>query len=181
MSGMHLPPTPSQTVGPYLSLGLAPLERRRLAEPGSPSAVKVTGRLLDGAWAPVPDGMVEIWQADPRGDYPAGPSGWSGWGRSLTDAEGRYAFDTVKPGRVATSDGGWQAPHLDMLVFARGLLRPVRTRLYFPDEQSANEADPVLAGVPAERRHTLIATDTGGALQFDIRLQGEDETVFFGC
>jgi protocatechuate 3,4-dioxygenase, alpha subunit len=124
--------------------------------------------VLDGAGDPVPDALVEIWQADEQGRYRAD----FGWGRSGCDLDGRYAFVTVKPGSV---EG--QAPHLTMLVFARGLLKPVLTRMYFPDEQAANADDPVLAAL--DDGSSLIARPTNGGLEFDIRLQGEAETVFF--
>ena len=124
--------------------------------------------MLDGAGDPVSDAMVEIWQADASGEYRPD----FGWGRSGTDDEGRYRFVTVKPGAV---DG--QAPHVSVLVFARGLLKPVLTRMYFPDE--ANGADPVLATVPAGERGLLIAAPVGDVLLFDIQLQGEEQTPFF--
>jgi len=116
----------------------------------------------------VPDAMVETWQADERGEYRTD----FGWARCGTDLEGRFSFRTAKPGRV---DG--QAPHLEVLVFARGLLKPVLTRMYFPDED--NGADPVLAAVAPERRATLVAVPEGDGLRFDVHLQGERETVFF--
>jgi protocatechuate 3,4-dioxygenase alpha subunit len=156
--------TPSQTVGPYFALGL--LDRR--ANDLVPEGIRITGRVLDGAGEPVPDAMVEIWQADEDGRYR--PE--FGWGRSGCDAEGGFSFVTRKPGRVQG-----QAPHLSVLVFARGLLKPVRTRMYFPDEEAANTTDPVLSAVDDAR--TLIAHSTEDGLEFDIHLQGEDETVFF--
>ena len=154
-------PTPSQTVGPYFALGLAP-------RTGS-GAIRLQGRVLDGAGEPVPDALVELWQADAEGRY----RGDFGWARSGTDAEGRYAFEIVKPGPV-----GGQAPHLTMLVFARGLLKPVLTRMYFPDEEDANAADRVLQGA-GEGQASLVARSLDGALEFDVRLQGDDQTVFF--
>ena len=177
-------PTPSQTVGPYLEIGLTPLDRSEVVAPGTPGAVTIAGQVLDGAGRPVPDAVVELWQADPDGRFAgdADGGGFPRWfGRSSTDAEGRYRFVTVKPGPVRLRTGVPQAPHLELLVFARGLLRPVRTRAYFPDEHAANEADPVLLGVPAERRRTLVAVAEGDGLRFDVRLQGSDETVFFAC
>jgi protocatechuate 3,4-dioxygenase alpha subunit len=157
-------PTPSQTVGPYFSLGLLD----RAANELMPGGLRISGRVFDGAGDPVPDALVEIWQADEEGRYRPD----FGWGRSGCDGEGRYAFVTAKPGSV---DG--QAPHLTMLVFARGLLKPVLTRLYFPDEQAANADDPVLAAL--EDGSSLVARPTNDGLEFDIRLQGEAETVFF--
>jgi protocatechuate 3,4-dioxygenase, alpha subunit len=167
---MTLPLTPSQTVGPYFAIGLSRRPEHELVPSGSDGAVVLSGTVLDGDGAPVPDAMVEIWQADPSGAYVAG----FGWGRSGTDADGRYSFVTVKPGRV---EG--QAPHLLMLVFMRGLLKPALTRVYFPDEAETNEADPVLAGVPEEQRARLVATVDGDALRFDLRMQGEEQTPFF--
>jgi protocatechuate 3,4-dioxygenase alpha subunit len=156
--------TPSQTVGPYFALGL--LDRR--ANELVPEGIRITGRVLDGAGEPVPDAMVEIWQADDCGRYRHD----FGWGRAGCDAEGRFSFVTRKPGPV---EG--QAPHLSVLVFARGLLKAARTRMYFPDEEAANATDPVLSAVDDARR--LIARSTEDGLEFDIHLQGEDETVFF--
>jgi protocatechuate 3,4-dioxygenase alpha subunit len=178
-------PTPSQTVGPFLSMGLQPLEREDVVPGGTPGGLELSGSVLDGAGAPVPDAVVELWQAAPDGTFSptAGRDGDESWfGRSLTDSDGRFRFVTVKPGRVGLDDGRLQAPHLELLVFARGLLRPVRTRAYFPDEPAANASDPVLNGVPEDRRRTLVATAAGnGSLRFDVRLQGADETVFFAC
>lgn len=156
--------TPSQTVGPYFGLGLLHPTANELVQGG----LRLTGRVLDGAGEPVPDAMVEIWQADEEGRYRPG----FGWGRSGCDEDGRYWFTTTKPGPV---DG--QAPHLTMMVFARGLLKPVLTRMYFPDEEEANARDPVLAGV--DEAATLVARTVENGLDFDIRLQGDGETVFF--
>ena len=164
---MSLPPTPSQTAGPYFSFGLCIAPQNEVVAGGD---VHVAGRILDGNRDPVADAMVEIWQADPDGEYRPD----FGWGRCGSDGEGRFSFVTVKPGRV---DG--QAPHLTVLVFARGLLKPVLTRMYFPDEAAANEADPVLSAVPAEDRATLVAEPDGGGLRFDVRLQGDGQTAFF--
>jgi protocatechuate 3,4-dioxygenase alpha subunit len=157
--------TPSQTVGPYFSLGLLDRPANELV----PGGLRVTGRVLDGAGEPVPDAMVEIWQADDEGRYRPD----FGWGRSGCDQDGRYSFVTCKPGAV-----GGQAPHLTMMVFARGLLKPVLTRMYFPDEEDANAADRILSAV--ESASTLVARPAGdGELEFDVRLQGDGETVFF--
>jgi protocatechuate 3,4-dioxygenase, alpha subunit len=180
----HLVPTPSQTIGPFLAIGMEPLEHRDVVAPGTEGAVTVGGTVLDGENAPVPDAMIELWQASPDGgfDATAGTGGDQPWfGRSLTDASGRYAFTTAKPAPVALRTGEPQAPHLELLLFARGLLRPVRTRVYFPDEAAANNADPVLRAVPPERRQTLVATPGSDGLTFDIRLRGAGETVFFAC
>ena len=165
--------TPSQTVGPYFSLGLFGRQANELSPSGTTGAVRLSGRVLDGAGEPVPDAMVEVWQADEEGRYRSD----FGWGRSGCDAEGRFTFVTVKPGRVADGSGGWQAPHLMVMVFARGLLRPVLTRMYFPDEDAANGDDHVLSAVVDGA--SLIARSTEDGLEFDVRLQGEDETVFF--
>jgi protocatechuate 3,4-dioxygenase alpha subunit len=156
--------TPSQTVGPYFSLGLLDPPAGELV----PRGIRITGRVLDGAGEPVPDAMVEIWQADEQGRYRSD----FGWGRSGCDQDGRYSFVTCKPGRVAG-----QAPHLTVMVFARGLLKPVLTRMYFPDEDDANAADRVLSAV--DDASTLVARAIDGGLEFDIRLQGDGETVFF--
>jgi protocatechuate 3,4-dioxygenase alpha subunit len=165
--------TPSQTVGPYFALGLFAHQANELAAPGTTGAVRVSGRILDGAGEPVPDAMVEVWQADADGRYRSE----FGWGRSGCDAEGRFSFTTVKPGRVADGSGGWQAPHLMVMVFARGLLKPVLTRMYFPDEDEANADDYVLSAVLDGS--SLVARPADDGLEFDIRLQGESETVFF--
>lgn len=174
-------PTPSQTAGPYLAIGLAPLAAHELVEPGSPGAVTISGRLLDGEGRGVPDGAIEIWQADPDGRFPPESApGWTGLGRCLTDEDGGYRFLTLKPGRLTGPGGEAQAPHLEVLVLARGLLRQVRTRMYFPDEAEANGRDPLLSAIPDPgRRATLVAAGEGGELHFDIRLQGPEETVFF--
>src|SRR5262245_56468287 len=163
-------PTPSQTVGPFFSFGLCGRPCSELVEPASAGALRIEGRVLDGAGEPVPDAMVEVWQADETGGYRDD----FGWGRSGTDAEGRFEFVTVRPGRVER-----QAPHLTVLVFARGLLKQLHTRMYFPDEEEANAADPVLSAVAPADRATLVAEPADGGLLFDIRLQGERQTVFF--
>ena len=167
-------PTPSQTVGPFFSFGLCSDEKAALVPADTPEAIRITGRVLDGAGAPVPDAMVEIWQADAEGRYRPD----FGWGRSGCDAEGRYSLVTCKPGRVPDGNGGLQAPHLSLLVFARGLLKPVRTRLYFPGEE-ANADDRVLAAVPEPERSTLVARPHAGGLELDINLQGDEQTTFF--
>jgi protocatechuate 3,4-dioxygenase, alpha subunit len=164
-------PTPSQTVGPFFSFGLLDLERSQLVAPDDGEAIRIEGRVLDGDGEPVPDAMVEIWQADSEGRYVEG----FGWARSGCDADGGYSFVTRKPGRVPDAEGGLQAPHISVLVFARGLLKPVRTRMYFPDEES-NDEDRVLSSLPGEERARLIARP---GLQFDVRLQGPEQTPFF--
>jgi len=181
--------TPSQTAGPYLEIGLigGPISSR-LVDESDPRAIRLSGALLDGAREPVPDGLIEIWQANAAGRY-AHPAdareelpveeGFTGFGRSATDAAGRFALVTVKPGRVPWADGRLQAPHLLVGVFARGLLKRVATRMYFPDEETANAEDPVLLGLAPEERATLIAREDGGLLRFDIVLQGPGQTTFF--
>lgn len=163
-------PTPSQTVGPYLSLGLAWPDGHLVVPEGAPGSVVITGVLTDGTGAPVPDGVIETWQADPGGrfDHP-------GFGRCLTGVDGSYRIVTVKPGPI----GDGQAPHIDVSVLARGLLDRIVTRIYFPEEEAANAADPLLQTVPPDRRPTLVAVaGPAGSLRFDIRLQGAGETVF---
>jgi protocatechuate 3,4-dioxygenase alpha subunit len=174
--------TPSQTVGPFLSLGLTWPDGHLVVPEGTPGAIRISGVLLDGAGALVPDGVIETWQADPDGrfDHPDDPrgasgSGFGGFGRCNTDDEGRYRIVTLKPGAI----GDGQAPHINVTVLARGLLQHVVTRIYFPDEVEANAADPLLSSLPPERAATLVAQPAGeGELRFDIRLQGEGETVF---
>jgi protocatechuate 3,4-dioxygenase, alpha subunit len=164
---MNGPLTPSQTVGPFFGVGL-PFERgEQIVAPGSAGVLRIEGQVLDGNGQPVPDALLEIWQVG------------AGFGRSRTDPEGAFSFVAVKPSRTPAPDGRMQAPHLNVTVFARGLLRHVVTRLYFPDEAEANATDPVLNLVEPARRETLIATNCSGVLHFDIRLQGERETVFF--
>ncbi len=182
--------TPSQTVGPYFSMRLPWPDGPYVVPAGSPGAVTIFGRLYDGAGQPVPDGLIETWQADPagrfahpadpRGPLPGGDQGFRGFGRCPTGHDGSYQIVTRKPGPVPAGDGRVQAPHVDVSVFARGMLNRTVTRVYFPDEAAANSADPVLQAVPAGRRATLVAVPAGdGLLRFDIRLQGEGETVFF--
>ena len=180
--------TPSQTTGPYLEIGLlgGPISNH-LVDESDPRAIRISGVLLDGAGDPVPDGMVEIWQANAAGRY-AHPAddrdeiplekGFTGFGRSGTE-DGRFELVTVKPGRVPWVDGRLQAPHLLVGVFARGLMKRVATRMYFPDEETANAEDPVLVGLEPEERETLVARREEGALRFDIVLQGAGETTFF--
>ncbi|MEH1128777.1 protocatechuate 3,4-dioxygenase subunit alpha [Micromonospora sp. CPCC 206061] len=177
--------TPSQTVGPFLSIGLPWPDGPFVVLDADPSGFWVHGIVTDGAGDPVPDALVETWQADPQGcfDHPDDPrgavSGFRGFGRCPTDDTGRYAIRTLKPGPVPGPGGVPQAPHIDVSVLARGLLHRVVTRIYFADEPDANAADPVLLAVPADRRATLLAVPEDKGYRFDIRLQGEQETVFF--
>jgi len=189
--------TPSQTVGPFFKYGLTANGQYEwndaftgdlITPDATGERIRVEGRVFDGDGAPVPDAMLEIWQADSQGrfadsqDKRAQPnSKFRGFGRVGTDANGAFAFDTVKPGPVPDPDGIPQAPHLLLAVFARGMLRHLYTRIYFGDE-AGNSIDPVLALVPADRRATLVAKrKTGGnaVYTFDIHLQGDNETVFF--
>jgi protocatechuate 3,4-dioxygenase, alpha subunit len=160
-----LSPTPSQTVGPFFGFALPFPEDAEAAEPGA-AALRIEGQLLDGAGDPVSDGLLEAWQGDQ-------------FARCRTDSEGAFHFLVHRPAPVESRDGRMEAPHLEVTVFARGLLRQLATRVYFPDEEEANRVDPVLESIPAERRPTLIARSEGDVLHFDIRLQGQGETVFF--
>jgi protocatechuate 3,4-dioxygenase alpha subunit len=144
--------------------------------------------VYDGRGEPVTDSLIETWQADPEGRFAdlrghGGPSrlhGFRGFARyGAEDGDGRFEIVTVKPGVVPWPAGGQQAPHIDVSVFARGMLHRCVTRIYFADEAEANAADPVLSSVPADRRETLLAEPSDGGYRFDIRLQGPGETVFF--
>jgi protocatechuate 3,4-dioxygenase, alpha subunit len=184
-----LPPTPSQTVGPYFGFALPWADGPFVVAEDTPGAIRLQGVLLDGAGQPVPDGLIETWQADADGrfahpDDPRGAVAWSGFrgfGRCETDADGRYSIVTVKPGRVPGPGETLQAPHIAISVFARGLLQRLVTRVYFADEQQANREDPVLRGIRGGEalRRTLLAEPVDGGYRFDIHLQGQDETVFF--
>lgn len=187
---MSLQATPWQTVGPFFSIGFTWQYREDLAGPSvSGERVEIAGSILDGDGNPVPDGIVEIWQADSKGKY-AHPDdaqeksiepGFAGYGRVPTDEQGRFHFTTIKPGRVPGPNGKLQAPHLAISVFTRGLLRRLTTRLYFPDEPG-NAEDFALNLVESTRRATLIAkkiNGRAGALEWNIVMQGAGETVFF--
>ncbi|MBR0644733.1 protocatechuate 3,4-dioxygenase subunit alpha [Plastoroseomonas hellenica] len=196
----YLRETPSQTAGPYVHIGLIPRQagfdifENNLGEAAfDPTAegerIRIEGRILDGAGALVRDALVEIWQADASGRYPAqgmnDPSG-RGWARTGTDFEtGLWSFETIKPGRVPGRRGhGRMAPHINLWIVARGINTGLSTRLYFADEEAANAEDPVLGIVEQpERRRTLVARrevrDDRPCYVLDIRLQGEGETVFF--
>ncbi len=184
--------TPSQTVGPFFSIGFAWLERADLTEgaSGEPK-VSIHGRVLDGDEKPVPDAVLEIWQADADGRYAheedarerMAAGKFFGFGRVPVNDRGEFFFTTIKPGGVRGRDGTHQAPHLLVAVFMRGLLKGLITRIYFPDDP-ANGTDDVLSLVPVGRRGTLIAraeSEPGKTLVWDVHLQGDDETVFFDC
>jgi protocatechuate 3,4-dioxygenase alpha subunit len=191
----RLPETPSQTVGPYFSMRLAGEGENRLAPAGTPGErLRVEGRVLDGDRAHIEDALLEIWQANAGGRYRhaddtrdeiALEEGFTGFGRAASDfSTGEYWFETVKPGPVPDPEGEWQAPHLNVVIQARGMLLPSFTRIYFSDEAAANDHDMVLRMVPAARRSTLIAQLVEGTTdphvyRFDFKFQGDDETVFF--
>lgn len=191
---MSLQMTSSQTVGPYLHIGTDWLTIADLVGGNvSGERIVIEGRLLDGNGSPVADGLIEIWQANTHGKY-AHPddtrdlpleSGFRGFGRVPTDGNGFFRFATIKPGRVPGPNGTLQAPHIAVSIFARGLLKQLVSRIYFPDAEG-NADDPVLAMVPAERRGTLIARPVpgkAGVLEWNVVMQGEangqGETVFF--
>lgn len=176
-----LAPTPGQTVGPFFGYAL-PFDRGdELVPAGHPRAVRLHGTVYDGAGEPVPDAIVELWQADPEGRIPQvegsrARDGWTftGFGRTPVDDTGHYSFTTLRPG--PTAEG--RAPFFAVTVFARGLLHRLLTRAYLPLDDAAAAGDPVLVSVPEDRRHTLVAKPDEHGFVFDIRLQGEDETVF---
>jgi len=181
--------TPSQTVGPFFHVGLADKSSLgRLVRPDTKGErIRLQVRVLDGNGVPVPDALVELWQADADGIYvrPAdsstalAPHAFCGFGRLATGEDGACVFETIRPGRVPNAQGGLQASHINVCVFARGLLRQLYTRMYFAGDADL-EKDAILALVPGDRRHTLMAQSGGGEQwSFDIRLQGDGETVFF--
>ena len=164
MAGPRVP-TPSQTIGPFFGFALPFTGDADAVAPGA-GAHRIEGQVLDGAGEPVPDCLVEMWQGEQ-------------FARCRTDAEGAFHFNVRKPAVVRRPDGRVRAPHLNVTVFARGLLRHLATFVYFPDEEEANRADPVLELLEGGVGETLIARRDGGVLRFDIRLQGEGETAFF--
>jgi protocatechuate 3,4-dioxygenase alpha subunit len=185
---MSLRMSASQTVGPFFELGLSWLYRADIGpEANSGERLRIRGHVYDGDGASVPDAVLEIWQADTQGRFATTPEGavdsaaeFMGFGRVPVNADGAFEVRTLKPGRVpAHSAGQLQAPHLSITVLMRGLLMPVHTRLYFPDDP-ANAEDPVLRSVPEARRGTLNARAIAeNTLEWDVRIQGEHETVFF--
>ena len=191
----YLKETPSQTAGPYVHIGLAPgdagfdiyrqeLGRDVVGAQAEGERITIRGRVLDGIGAPVKDVLIEVWQANAKGIYPGQGEvepGFRGWGRIIPDFEsGEWIVETVKPGSVPYRDGRPMAPHISVWLVARGINVGLNTRLYFPEEEAANSVDPVLNLIEqVDRRQTLIAERTPDGYRFDIRLQGENETVFF--
>jgi protocatechuate 3,4-dioxygenase alpha subunit len=177
--------TPSQTVGPFFAIGLPWPDGPFVVEEGTPGAIWIRGLVTDGNGEPVPDALIETWQAGPDGrfEHPEDPrgaeGGFRGFGRCPTDEDGRFGILTLKPGPVPGPDGTTQAPHVDLSLFARGLLNRVVTRVYFADEPDANAQDPVLTSLPEDLSSTLLATPSDDGYRFDVVLQGERETVFF--
>lgn len=195
----YLKETPSQTAGPYVHIGLTPnfcdisgvydgdLGTAMVNDKTTGERITVAGRIFDGAGALVRDAVIEIWQADSAGLYNspsemrgAADPNFTGWGRCPTRAEdGVYSFETIKPGKVPFKDGRKQAPHITFWIVARGINIGLHTRMYFPEESEANAADPLLQRIEhRDRLATLIAARDGATYAFDIRLQGENETVF---
>lgn len=195
----YLKETPSQTAGPYVHIGLTPnfcditgvydsdLGTQMVNDKTLGERITVSGRIFDGAGALVRDAVIEIWQADSAGLYNspsemrgAADPNFTGWGRCPTRAEdGVYSFETIKPGKVPFKNGRKMAPHITFWIVARGINIGLHTRLYFPEEQEANAADPILARIEhRDRVATLIAARDGAKLSFDIYLQGPKETVF---
>jgi protocatechuate 3,4-dioxygenase alpha subunit len=159
-------PTPSQTVGPFFGFGLPFELGSQAVPPGSPGALRIEGQLLDGVGDPVPDGLLELWHG-------------AQFARCRTDTEGAFHFIVSKPAPLPGPDGRTQAPHLNLMVFGRGLLRHLATRIYFPDEEQANATDPILGRLDADARATLVARRDRDVLHFDVRLQGSGQTTFF--
>jgi protocatechuate 3,4-dioxygenase alpha subunit len=183
---LRLGATPSATVGPYLAIGLTWPDGIWAADEGTVGGVWIRCRVFDGADQVVPDALVETWQADPDGGFaspedPRGAAsypGFRGYARSQT-LTGEYEIFTLKPGRVPDGEGGLQAPHIDVSLFARGILDRVVTRIYFADEADANAEDVVLRDLTEDQRRTLVATPSDDGYRLDFYLQGERETVFF--
>lgn len=185
--------TPSQTVGPYLHIGLPWADGPEVAPAAADGVVTIAVTIVDGDRVPLADAMIETWQADaagrfdhpddPRGPAPSTPPGFRGFGRAVTDRTGTATVRTVKPGPLPAEGGRTQAPHIDLAIFARGMLERLVTRIYFPNEQSANEADPVLAALSPAQQNKLIAQPTPTGYRFDVVIQDSDpdgdETPFF--
>jgi len=184
---MKLTPSGSQTVGPFFRIGLEHLYARDTESTDNAEKVTIRGKVLDADGNPVPDAMLEVWHASKGGLYNALQSDSSHrpacFTRIATDDNGTFRFTIVRLGPVACAAQSQQAPHIAILVFARGLLRHLTTRMYFPDDP-ANDSDPVMQLIPPERRHTLIAqqnANSPGSFEWNVVLQGQDETVFFAC
>jgi protocatechuate 3,4-dioxygenase, alpha subunit len=173
--------TPGQTVGPFYGYALPYEGGNQLVPPVRSDAIRLHGTVYDGAGEPVPDALIEIWQADENGVVPQVSGSlkrdgftFTGFGRAAVDPEGHYSFSTVRPG--PTEDGA--AAFFAMTVFARGLMNRLFTRVYLPDDEAALDADTLLRSVPQERRATLVATADSDGYAFDVHLQGDGETVF---
>jgi protocatechuate 3,4-dioxygenase alpha subunit len=177
----HPVPTPGQTVGPFFGFALPYAGGGELVPSGHPGAVRLTGRVLDGHGNPIPDAMLEVWQPDPAGRVPTQPGslrrdGWTftGWGRASTDNTGRYSFTTLRPGPT----GPGKLPFFSIVIFARGLTHRLFTRAYLPASEQELAADAFLGTLPPDRRSTLVTSEDESTIEFDVRLQGADETVF---
>ena len=170
-----LGPTPSQTIGPFFDIGFRWLTPEVVAD-SHPGAIRIEGQVFDGNGDPIPDAVIEVFQADQHGQFPPDTdSAWCGFGRCLSDESGRYHFVTVKPGPVEPG----AAPHIALSVFARGLLQRLVTRCYFADEEPANANDPLLRSIGGDLSATLLAQADGRTYHFDVRVQGAKETAFF--
>jgi protocatechuate 3,4-dioxygenase, alpha subunit len=185
---MTTPATTSQTVGPYFSIGLSYRNDPYLCSPETEGEhIQISGQVFDGAGTPVTDAQLELWQADTFGRFAGADTnnsgtasaGFRGFARAAVDQRGTFLFHTILPGCVPDASGTPQAPHIVVLLFMRGILKHLYTRIYF-DNDPRNETDPVLHAIPAERRATLFARlDTSGQYTWNIHLQGDNETVFF--
>lgn len=182
MSEQKLTATPGQTIGPFYGYALPFEKDNQLLSPGMPGSVRLQGTVTDGAGDPIPDALLEIWQADADGNIPQRAGSlvrdgytFTGWGRTAVDNVGNYTFTTVNPGPA--EEGA--APFISFVIFARGLLNKLHTRMYLPDDEEALARDTLLSSLSEERRRTLIATrEADGGLRWNISLQGRDETVF---